>query len=306
MADCDKPVIITVALTGNVPTKQMTPYVPCTPEEIVDDIEKCWKAGAVLFHIHARDENQKPCQDIEIFRKIVTLAKQRVPEAIIQLSTGARAGKDPNERLNVIRLCPEMGSFATGSNNLAKIIYENSPDFILQLAKVFKDTKSKPEIECFDTAHLTNALFLAQKKKLLNTPIHFNFVLGTAGGAAGTVKTMQFMADQVPEGSTWTITGVGKCQMGLIAAAIAMGGHVRVGVEDNISLPDGKIATNEEFVHRAVEIAKNLGRKVATVEEARKILGLDGSMKDTILNYLEPNSPLAPVDWTGVPVPVAK
>jgi len=222
------------------------------------------------------------------------------------LSTGARAGKDPNERLNVIRLCPEMGSFATGSNNLAKIIYENSPDFILQLAKVFIDTKSKPEIECFDTAHLTNALFLLQKKKLLKFPVHFNFVLGTAGGAAGTVKTMQFMADQVPEGCTWSVTGVGKCQMGLISAAVAMGGNVRVGVEDNIALPEGKIATNEEFVQRAAEIIKVQGRKVATVEEARKMLGLDGSMKDTINDYLDSDKPLAPIDWTGVPPPVAK
>lgn len=175
---------------------------------------------------HPVDSNGKPTQDIELFRKIASQARQKAPDSIIQLSTGARAGKGDLERLNVIRLCPEMGSFSTGSNNLPGQIYENHPDFIQQLAKVFLDTKSKPEIECFDTGHFYTALFMAQKKKI-KSPLHFNFVLGTAGGMAGSIKSLQFMAEQVPKGSTWSVSGIGKCQMGLAATAIAMGGHVR-------------------------------------------------------------------------------
>lgn len=294
-----------MALTGNVPTRKMTPHVPLTPEEIANDVEKCYNQGAVLFHLHARDAKGRPTQDIEIFRKVAKLSRQKAPDAIIQLSTGARAGKDAMERLNVIRLCPEMGSFSTGSNNLPGQIYENHPDFIQQLAKVFIDTKSKPEIECFDSGHFYTALFMASKKKI-KSPLHFNFVLGTAGGMAGSIKTLQFMAEQVPKGSTWSVSGVGKCQMGLAATAIAMGGHVRVGVEDNIYLPDGSLGTNEDFTKKVVEIARALGRKIATPDEARKLLSLDGSMKDTMDAYLEPKTPLFKMDWTGVKNPEMK
>eukprot|EP01028_Stygiella_incarcerata_P007137 TRINITY_DN2924_c0_g1_i1.p1 TRINITY_DN2924_c0_g1~~TRINITY_DN2924_c0_g1_i1.p1 ORF type:complete len:754 (+),score=210.24 TRINITY_DN2924_c0_g1_i1:111-2372(+) len=292
------PLIITVALTGNVPTKEMNPHVPVTSEEISEDVRQCYSAGATLFHVHSRDASQRPTQDLDVFRNTVRLIKEKTPDAIIQLSTGARAGRDPVERMNVVRLLPEMASFTTGSNNLAKAIYENSPAFLLQLAQVFHDTGVKPEIEVFDCGHLTNALFLAKKKKLLSLPLHFNFVLGTNGGMAGTVKNLQHMVDMVPEGCTWSVSGIGPSQMKLATAAIAMGGNVRVGLEDYIYMPDGRLATNVELVKTVVGIAKALGRPIATPSAAREILSLPREWKDRIVPYLDPERPLFSPDTT--------
>jgi uncharacterized protein (DUF849 family) len=142
--------IITVALTGNVPTKEMNPNLPVTPEEIAADVRRCADAGAVVFHVHARDKDQKPTFDIDVFKESVHRIKEVAPEVIIQLSTGARAGKDWEARANPVRLLPEMASFTTGSNNLPGIVYENSPQFIEFLAGVFKETGVKPEIEVFE------------------------------------------------------------------------------------------------------------------------------------------------------------
>ncbi len=158
--------IITVALTGNVPTKEMNKNVPVTPEEIAEDVYKCSKAGASLFHIHARDKNEEPTHDISVFKDIVRKIKERSPEVIIQLSTGGRAGKDFEKRAAPVKLLPEMASFTTGSNNLPGIIYENSPQFIKYLGEIFKESEVKPEIEIFEAGMINNALFLVHKKSL--------------------------------------------------------------------------------------------------------------------------------------------
>ncbi|MCP5105943.1 MAG: 3-keto-5-aminohexanoate cleavage protein, partial [bacterium] len=211
--------IITVALTGNVPTKKMNPHLPVTPDEIAKDIGRCADAGASLFHTHARDFQERPTLDPEIYMKIVRRVKEIAPEVIIQLSTGARAGKDQEQRCEPVRLLPEMGSFTTGSVNLPGIVYENSPRFIEYLAGVFHDTKVKPEIEVFETGMINNALYL-QKKGLLSSPIHFNFVLGAPGGMPGSVKNILFLSESIPNGSTWSVTGIGKSEIPLAAAAI--------------------------------------------------------------------------------------
>eukprot|EP00033_Pygsuia_biforma_P000174 GCRY01000221.1.p1 GENE.GCRY01000221.1~~GCRY01000221.1.p1 ORF type:complete len:372 (-),score=97.90 GCRY01000221.1:161-1276(-) len=286
--------IITVALTGNVPTKKMNPAVPVTPQEIADDVHRCAEAGASLFHVHARDANEKPTHDLNVFREICRNIKAQDPDVVIQLSTGARAGSDPSDRWNVIRLLPEMGSFATGSNNLAKMIYSNPPDFLMKLGTVFKETGVVPEIECFEAGHIQNALHLVNKG-ILSVPLHFNFVLNTAGGLGGTVKNLQHMADSIPPGCTWCVSGVGKRQLPLAAAAIAMGGHVRIGLEDNIFYTNGEPASNIGLVQKIVALANELGREIATPDEVRRILTLPPENKDRILNYLEDNSPLADV-----------
>ena len=165
--------IITVALTGNVPTKQMNPHVPVTPDEIADDVRRCSDAGAVLFHVHARDARHQPTLEPSAYKKNVRKIKKIAPEVIIQLSTGGRAGKDWEARVNPIRLLPEMGSFTTGSNNLPGIIYENSPKFIEYLAGVYQETDVKPEIEVFETGMINNALYL-KNKGLIQPPLHFD------------------------------------------------------------------------------------------------------------------------------------
>lgn len=274
--------VITVALTGNVPTKEMNPHLPVRAREIADDVKRCADAGASLFHVHARDDMSAPTLEISYYREIAKRIKAVCPDVIIQLSTGARAGKDWEARANPIRLLPEMASITTGSNNMPGIIYENSPQFIEYLSHVFLETGVKPEIEIFETGMITNALYL-QKKGLLNLPLHFNFVLGVPGAMAATVKNLQFLSDSIPQGSTWTAAGIGRAQINMAAAATIMGGHVRVGMEDNLFMPDGSHASNPLLVEKIVRIANETGREPASPDEARSILSLKSEHKDRIL-----------------------
>lgn len=278
--------IITTALTGNVPTRERTPHVPITPEEIADDVACCAAAGACVFHVHARNKLGKPTLDMAVFKDTVRRIKARTPEVIIQLSTGARAGKDWEARANPVRLLPEMASFTTGSNNLPGVVYENPPDFIKFLAGVFHDTGVKPEIEVFETGMISNALHLV-KKGFLALPLHFDFVLGAPGSMPGTVRNLVFLADSLPPDSTWTVAGIGQAELPLATAAIAMGGHVRVGIEDNLLLSDGTLATNAQLVEKVAAIARLMGREIASPEDARRILTLDPNHKDRILTQIE-------------------
>jgi 3-keto-5-aminohexanoate cleavage enzyme len=277
--------IITVALTGNVPTKKTNPNLPVTADEIAADVRRCHDAGAVLFHVHARGADQKPTLDINVYKENARRIKELAPEVIVQLSTGARAGKDWEERAKPVRLLPEMGSFTTGSNNLPGIVYENSPPFIDYLAKVYQETGVKPEIEVFETGMINNALFL-KKKGFLKAPLHFDFVLGAPGSMPGTIKNLLFLSESIPIGSTWSVAGIGKAEIPLSAAAIANGGHVRVGLEDNLYLPDGSHASNPLLVEKIVRIAREIGREIATPDEARSMLALDPYHKDRILKML--------------------
>ncbi|MGQ9748383.1 3-keto-5-aminohexanoate cleavage protein [Desulfosoma sp.] len=278
--------IITVALTGNVPTKAMNPHVPTTPKEIARDVRQCADAGAVLFHVHARDNNQRPTLDIGRYKENLRRIKETAPEVILQLSTGARAGKDWEARANPVRLFPEMASFTTGSNNLPGIVYENSPQFIEFLAGVFKETSVKPEIEVFEAGMINNALYL-QRRGLIFPPLHFDFVLGAPGSMPGSVKNLMFLSESIPPGSTWSVAGIGKAEIPLATAAFVMGGHVRVGLEDNLFMPDGSPATNVKLVEKVVRIARETGREIASPEEARRILSLDPARKDRIVSMLD-------------------
>ncbi len=274
--------IITVALTGNVPTKAKNPHLPVTADEIAADVRRCSNAGAVLFHVHARDADQQPTLDIDAFKERARKIKALASEVIIQLSTGARAGKDWEARANPVRLLPEMASFTTGSNNLAGIVYENSPPFIEFLATVFKETGVKPEIEVFETGMINNALFLMNKGYMV-APLHFQFVLGAPGSMPGTVKNLLFLSESIPAGSTWTVAGIASAEIPLAAAAIVMGGHVRVGLEDNLFLSDGSVASNPRLVEKVVAIAREVGREIADPDEARTILSLNPEYKDRIV-----------------------
>jgi 3-keto-5-aminohexanoate cleavage enzyme len=162
------------------------------------------------------------------------------------------------------------------------MVYENSPQFIEYLAKVFKETGVKPEVEVFETGMINNAVYL-QKKGLIDAPLHFNFVLGAPGSMPGTVKNLIFLSESIPDGSTWCATGIGKAEIPMAAAAIVIGGHVRVGLEDNLYLQDGSPASNPKLVEKVVAIAKEVGREIASPDEARSILSLNPKYKDRIL-----------------------
>jgi 3-keto-5-aminohexanoate cleavage enzyme len=277
--------IITVALTGNVPTRQMNPNLPVTSAEIAADVKRCFDAGASLFHVHARDANERPTLDTAVFKATTRKIKELTPEVIIQLSTGARAGKEWEDRVGPVRLLPEMGSFTTGSNNLPGVIYENSPQFIEYLARVYQETGVKPEIEVFETGMINNGVHLV-KKGFIEFPLHFDFVLGAPGSMPGTIKNLVFLSESIPPGSTWSVAGIGKAEIILSTAAIALGGHVRVGLEDNLRLPDGSHASNPVLVEKIVRIAREMGREIATPDEARSILSLNPAHKDRILSMI--------------------
>lgn len=266
--------IITVAHTGNVPTKEINPNTPVTVEEIVHDIKQCAVLGASVAHIHVRDENQKPTSDRGIFKQVLNLLDKENINIIRQLSTGARGGENTVDwRGQMLDLNIQMASLATGSSNFPGSVNANSPELVEALALKMRDHGIKPEIEAFDLAMISNARRL-MKKGILIGPLHFNLVMNVPGSIEGTPKNLMYMVDSLPEGSTWTVTAVGRSQVQLITMAIAMGGHVRTGLEDVLEYEKGIPASNAMLIDRVVRIAREVGRPLATPEDAREILNL--------------------------------
>jgi len=267
--------IITVAPTGSLPKKDMTPHVPVTPEEIVECGVRCESAGASVFHIHARNPDESPSTDYRIFEEIYTGLKEQTT-MVLQISTGGRAGMAYEERKARLELAPEMASLTTGSVNFPNSVYANSPDLIESLATDMRRIGIKPEMEIFDTAMIANALALAQKD-LAVTPLHFDFVMGLKGAIPATAENLVHMKNSIPPEATWTVAGIGRHQLPMNTHALLMGGHVRVGLEDNIYYRKGELASNEMLVERMVRLAGEFGREVAGPEEARRIMSLEGA-----------------------------
>ncbi|WP_430885504.1 3-keto-5-aminohexanoate cleavage protein [Fusibacter sp. JL216-2] len=267
--------IITVAPTGNVPTKEMTPHVPLTSEEIVQNIQNCANLGASIAHIHVRDENLKPTSDRSLFKAVLDRLDETNVNIIRQVSTGARGGSASSAdwRGQMLDLNVEMASLSTGSSNFPTSVNANSPELIHDLAQKMNDFGIKPEIEVFDGAMLHNAVYL-KKKGILKGPLHFNLVMNVPGSLPGTPKNLMYLVDNLPEGSTWTVSGIGRSQVQMVTMAIAMGGHVRTGLEDVIFYEGKTLATNESLIERVVRIAKATGRGIATPDEARDILSI--------------------------------
>ncbi len=266
--------IITVAPTGSVPTKKNNPNVPITPDEIIQTGILCEKAGASIIHIHARNPlDETPSTDFHIFKEIFQGLQQET-NLIIQISTGGRAGMEYEKRSERLLLKPEMASLTTGSVNFSSSVYANSPDLICALAKDMKIQGIKPEIEIFDVSMIQNALDLVDQD-LLDHQVHFDFVMGLKGAIPATIENLVHLRNCIPRGATWTVAGIGACQLNMCIHAIAMGGHTRVGLEDCIYFKRGELASNEQLVNRIVQISKIVGRKIATPDQARKILGLD-------------------------------
>jgi 3-keto-5-aminohexanoate cleavage enzyme len=264
--------IITVAPTGNVPTRAMNPFLPLTPDEIAEDIYSCYQAGAAVAHIHARDESGRPTSDPQVFGEITRKVKQKC-DIIIQLSTGARGGRDAAERGACIELQPEMASLATGSSNFASSVNSNPPDLIKDLACSMKANVVKPEVEVFDLSALEYANYLVTKG-LLDEPLHINLVLGVPGSLQGLPRNLFFLVESLPPGCSWSVTSIGKSHRQLSALALVLGGHVRTGLEDLLELKEGKPVSNTELVKRVADLALVYGRELASPAEARVMLGL--------------------------------
>ena len=268
--------IITAGVTGSRITREQTPYIPVTPEEIAVSGIEAWRAGASVIHIHVRDPRTGlGTQELSIFKEVVDRIKAET-DAILCLTTSGIPGRNLPipERLQPLALQPEMVSFDAGSLNLNRTVFLNPPEFLDTLAREALARGIKPELEVFD-AGMVHTCIRYLEIGLLQRPLHFQFVLGTIGGMPATAKSLLHMTEILPEGSTWSVIGSGASQLSMAMMGMVMGGHVRVGLEDNIYYSKGVLAkTNAELVERVVRIAKEYGRDIATPVEARKILNL--------------------------------
>ncbi len=271
--------IITAALLGAGTTRKQSPYVPLTPDEIAADVIEVAKAGAAIAHLHVRDENGNNSMSTEIFTEVVEKTRYELDKAgldiVINLTT---SGSKFSEDLRVAHLPvlkPEMCSYDPGSMNWANsYVFLNTPQFLEKLGTICQELEIKPELEIFDGGMITNVDYYV-KKGFLKGPLHYQFVLGVPGGMPGNVESLAYLLPKIQEGSTWSITGIGKSHVPCMLAGLSEGcTGLRVGVEDNVFFSKGVHATNAQLVTRAIELGKIVGREIATAEDARRILGL--------------------------------
>ena len=270
--------IITAAITGSRILRDTTPYIPYTPEEIARSAIECWDAGAAIVHIHVRDlETGLGTQDLDLFRQVVEPLRKET-DLLINLTTSGIAARNFSfeDRLKCLELKPELASFDAGSINLGKGAFVNPPDFLDLAAETMKRLKVKPEIEVFDSGMIVTAVQMRNRRKL-DDPLFFEFVLGTPYGASANAKTLVYLSEIIPENAIWSVTGIGRAHLPMSMMALAMGGHIRTGMEDHVFYKKGELAkSNAQFVERIVRIAREYGREVASPEEAREILRLRG------------------------------
>lgn len=265
--------IITAAMVGAEITRNQQPNLPITPEEIAAAAEACYHAGASIIHLHVRRDDGTPTQDGERFRETIEAIRKRC-NIIVQVSTGGAVWMSEEERLQPVTLNPEMATLTCGTVNFGNEVFFNGPSLLEHFAQSMKNHHVRPEFEIFDVGMIANALQLA-KKGLVEPPFHFDFVLGVPGALPASANNLLHLVGSLPGGASWSVAGVGRHQLPMAALAVTLGGHVRVGFEDNIFYRKGELATsNAQLVERVVRIAKELDRPIATPDEARVLLGI--------------------------------
>ena len=276
--------VISAALTGALTTRDQCEAIPYTPEEIAEDAAAAREKGAAIAHIHARTENGSPTFDTDVYQRIFDEVRDRT-DILINFSTGAL--HEPVEtRLEYIReVEPDIAALNMGSMNYAKysesrddfvfdMVFENPFNEIREFLTTMREHDVKPELECFDTGHVGNIRPFVQNGEL-EAPIDFSLVMGVLGGIPPTVENLAHQGRQLPDDATWQVIGISRDQWQLVSAALAMGGNVRVGLEDNFYLPDGEMSTNPELVAKAAEMSRNVGREPATPDEAAELMDID-------------------------------
>lgn len=275
-----KKLIITAALCGAGTTKKQTPYVPITPDEIAADAIACAKAGASVIHIHVRDDEGTNTMETKRFVEVVELIREQAArenvDLVLNLTTSGSKWPEDMRRAHLPVLLPEMCSYDPLSMNWANsYIFKNSPSFLEQLGHEVQTLGIKPECEIFNGGDMGNVDYYL-KKGVLKGPVHYQFVLGVSGGMPGDAQTIGYLLPKMQPGSTWSITGIGKAHMPCMLIGLAMGcDGLRVGLEDNIYMEKGVLATNVSLVERAVRLAQDAGREIATAAQTRQILCLN-------------------------------
>lgn len=270
--------ILTAAITGAEISKDKCPVLPVTPDEQGLAAKECMEAGASVIHLHVRDDAGKPSQELAHFKRTVEAIRKHCPiMPVIQFSTGGAVGEAIERRIAPLTLKPDMASFNLGTINFGEDIFVNTFADMRALAKAFADTKVMPEFEVYEVGHLDSLRKLI-KEGLVHPPFHVQFVLGVPGALSGEIEHLVHLVRSLPEGAGWAVAGIGRYELPLSVHAMLMGGHVRVGLEDNLYFAKGQFATsNAELVKRITHLAKQFGREVATPDEARKMLGLRGA-----------------------------
>ena len=270
------PAIITVAITGNITTKEMTPAVPITIEEQIESTQEAFEAGASVAHVHVRDDEGQPCVDADRYAKLQEGLLKHCPGMVIQFSTGARCGNG-RSRAESLALRPEMCSLSVGSVNLNNVIYANELELVEFMCDEVIKNDIKPEVEIFDVSDLYTTKRLITEGKI-KTPVHVQFVTGIKGAIPSKASLLEFLLKELKEeipDCTWVGTGVGRNQEFCNRWSLERGGHVRTGLEDNIWIEKGVLAkSNAELVAKTAGLCAEYNRHPASVDEAREILGL--------------------------------
>jgi uncharacterized protein (DUF849 family) len=269
--------VISVAITGSWPTRADNPNLSVTPQEIADDVYASWKAGAAIAHIHVRNDDGTPSTDFNKYKETIDLIRAKKDcDICINITSSGSVGFGDDERIYPLqKLLPELASYDCGTLNWQyRTIFENHPRFLEKLGLALQESNIKPEIEIFHAGMVYEALYYL-KKGILKAPAHFQFVLGCPGGMASTVENLVFLKSLIPADATWSACGIASGHMPIMLATIAMGGHLRVGMEDNVMYKKGVLAdSNAQFVARAKRLLEEAGLEAATPEEARQIYGL--------------------------------
>lgn len=271
-------VIITAAVTGSRPTKEMNPAVPYTPQDIAQSAIECYRAGAAIAHIHVRDpQTGEPAFKIELFREVTDRIRDEC-DMLLNLTTSGLFLSGPDlieKRLQPVTLRPEICSFDVGSINFPHAVFMNPPEWGRAAAQRMREYGVKPEIEVFDVGHIRQAVDLIEEG-LIDDPPYFQLCMGARWGIEATPENLIFMKSKLPPNARWSLLGVGRAQLSMITLGILLGGNIRVGLEDNIYLRKGVLATSSaQFVQRAVDLVRLLEHEPATPNEARQMLGID-------------------------------
>jgi 3-keto-5-aminohexanoate cleavage enzyme len=267
--------IITCAISGAEVTKEHNSYVPYTIEETATEAFKAYKAGASVIHLHVRNDDGTPTQNVNRFEEAIEAIREKCPDVIIQPSTGGAVGMSNDERLQPTLLNPEMCTLDCGSVNFGgDEVFINTENDIIYFSEKIYERNILPELECFGKSHIDQVMRL-YKKGYIKGHLHFSFVLGIPGGQTGSERDFIFLKDSIPQNATYSVAGMGRYEFSLAELAIMHGGHVRVGLEDNIYIEKGVLAKgNEELVQKVVSLAKKYDREIASPSETRIILGI--------------------------------
>jgi 3-keto-5-aminohexanoate cleavage enzyme len=282
----DHPVVITCSISGAIANREQCPAIPYTPAEYAAEARRIVDEGGVMIHIHARKVDGTPSYEVEDFQAITEAIRAEVGDAVIVNYSTGTIGVPVAKRIEYLRACrPEVAALNMGSMNYAKysrsrkefvfkMVFENPFEEIIELLEAMNEIGIKPEHECFDVGHVGSLAPLIDMG-VLKTPLHVDCVMGVVGGIPPTARNLAAMVENIPEGSHWGVIGISRDQWMLVAAALTLGGSIRVGLEDNLYLPSGEMASsNGELIAKARQLTEDLGRRPATVQEARAMLNI--------------------------------